>query len=135
MLIPSSRQKQGLSTLALMFSLGTVMCCALPLLLVALGFGSVVAAMTSGAPWLVTLSHYKAWTFAGSAAVLAVAGWSLYRPGRQCPREPALAKACARADRWSQRVWWGSALTWGLAIFCGLPLVAAATRATRSLGR
>ena len=34
-------------------------CCALPILLVALGMGSAVAAMVSALPWLVTVSQYK----------------------------------------------------------------------------
>ncbi|MEG3190960.1 hypothetical protein [Lysobacter sp. D1-1-M9] len=121
----SSRHKQGLSALTLLFSLGTLLCCALPLLLVALGLGSAVAVMTSSAPWLVTLSQYKEWTFAGSALVLALAGWALYRPARSCPTDPVLASACARADRWSRRVWLGSVLIWagaGFVAFLWLPL-------------
>ena len=100
-----------------MFSLGTLLCCALPLLLVTAGLGSAVAALTSTAPWLVTLSHYKAWTFAVSAAALVLAGWALYRPGRSCPTDPVLAQGCARTDRWSRRMWWGSIVIWAGAAF------------------
>ena len=126
MSLSPTRRRQGLSSLALVFSLGTLLCCALPLLLVTVGFGSAVAALTSTAPWLVTFSHYKVWTFAVSAAALVLAGWALYRPGRSCPTDPVLAQACARADRWSRRVWWGSIVIWAGAAFVAylwLPLL------------
>ncbi|MBW3549341.1 MAG: hypothetical protein KY442_00565 [Proteobacteria bacterium] len=125
MSLSNSHGKQGLSAVTLLFSLGTLLCCALPLLLVTLGMGSVVAAMTSTAPWLVTLSQYKGWMFAGSALTLALAGWALYRAGRSCPGDPVLAAACARADRWSRRVWLGSVLIWvgaAFVAFLWLPL-------------
>lgn len=106
-----------MSVVALLFSLSTLLCCALPLLLVTLGLGSVVAALTSSAPWLVTLSHYKASTFAASALVLAIGGYALYRPGRSCPADPELAQACRRADRWSRCIWWGAVVLWSFAAF------------------
>ena len=120
-----SRQRQGLSSLALVVSLGTLLCCALPLLLVAVGLGSAVAALTANAPWLVTLSHYKTWMFAVSAVLIAIAGWALFRSGRRCPADPALANACARADRWSRLMWWSSIWIWagaGFVAFLWLPL-------------
>lgn len=91
----------GLGTLLL--SSGTLVCCALPILLVSVGLGATVAALTSAAPWLVALSAYKAWMFAGSAAALAAAAWIQYRPGRACPVDPRLAALCARTDRWNRR--------------------------------
>lgn len=117
---PASSVRQGgrsVSLVALLFSLSTLVCCALPLLLVTLGLGSVVATLTSSAPWLVTLSHYKAWTFATSALVLSIGGYALYRPGRSCPADLALADACRRADRWSRRIWWSAVVLWCFALF------------------
>jgi hypothetical protein len=58
--------------------LGTT-CCALPLTLVALGAGGAVASLASAAPWLIALSQYKAWTFAGTAALLGYAWWQASR--------------------------------------------------------
>ncbi|BAJ03206.1 hypothetical protein [Shewanella violacea] len=51
-------------------------CCALPILLLALGMGSAVAAMVSAMPWLVTVSQYKHITFTLTAFILA---YSFYR--------------------------------------------------------
>lgn len=96
------------SSAALLLTAGTAICCAVPILLVALGLGSAVAAMTSAAPWLVALSRYKLWIFAGAALALILAGVLLYRPGRSCPADPDLARACARIDRVSRTIWWVS---------------------------
>src|SRR6266478_1144537 len=59
-------QPEGLlGYLSLFTSLGTVLCCALPALLVLVGLGATVASVVvSSAPWLITLSRHKSWTFA-----------------------------------------------------------------------
>lgn len=113
----------GLGTLLL--STGTLVCCALPILLVSLGLGASVAALTSAAPWLVALSAHKEWIFAGSGFALAGAAFLLYRPGRVCPTEPRLAALCARADRWNRAVLAVSAVIWLIgfaAAFLWLPV-------------
>src|ERR1044072_9161894 len=56
--------------LSLFSSLGTQFCCALPSLLVLFGLGATVASALSAAPWLVTLSHHKNWTFAIAGALI-----------------------------------------------------------------
>src|ERR1700683_5653582 len=53
----------ALSYLSLFPSLGTLLCCALPSLLVLFGLGATVASILSEAPWLVTMSHHKHWVF------------------------------------------------------------------------
>ena len=44
---------------SLFTSVSTLLCCALPSLLVALGMGAVVAGLASDLPWLITMSKYK----------------------------------------------------------------------------
>lgn len=100
----------GLGTLLL--SAGTLVCCALPILLVSLGLGVSVAALTSAAPWLVVLSAHKGWVFTVSSIALVGAAVLLYRPGRACPTDPYLAALCARADRWNRAVLMISATVW-----------------------
>src|ERR1700684_761382 len=53
----------ALSFLSLFTSLGTLLCCALPSLLVLFGLGATVATILSEVPWLVDLSHHKNWVF------------------------------------------------------------------------
>lgn len=91
---------------------GTLICCAIPITLVSLGLGAVVASMASTAPWLVTLSMYKGWMFTLSGGLIAVSAWAVYRPGRACPNDPVLAAACERSDKWNKRFIWFSAAMW-----------------------
>lgn len=108
---------------ALLLAGGTLLCCALPILLVALGMGATVAAWVSAAPWLVTLSHFKAWLFAASGAALLGAAWFLHRPGRICPADARLARLCALADRWNRRVLALAGALWLLGAFAAYLLV------------
>ncbi len=107
-------------------SMGTLLCCALPITLVALGFGAVSAALFANLPFLAVLAHHKLWLFVISAAFLVLAAWALYRPGRACPTDPELAAQCARADRWNRRLFMISAGFWGIgfsAAYLALPLM------------
>lgn len=84
-------------TLSLFTSLGTLICCALPALLVTLGMGAALAGFISTAPWITTISDYKEYVFAGAGIMLALSTYLQWR-GRHapCPADPAKAKACAR---------------------------------------
>lgn len=84
-------------SLSLFTSLGTLICCALPALFVALGMGAVLAGLVSTMPWLVTLSEHKDIVFGVAVAMLVLASilqWrARYLP---CPADPLKAKACMR---------------------------------------
>ncbi|MCI0356781.1 MAG: hypothetical protein L0099_17360 [Acidobacteria bacterium] len=108
---------------ALLLASGTLLCCALPILLVTLGMGATVAAWVITAPWLVTLSHYKGWMFALSGAGLLAAGSLLYRPGRMCPTDARLARLCAVADRWNRRVLGLAGALWVIGAFAAYLLL------------
>ena len=101
----------------------TLTCCALPILLVALGLGSAVASIASAAPWLIALSMYKGWVFAISGALIAASAWAVYRSGRTCPSDPELAAACARADTWNRRFVWVAAAMWLIGFFFAFVLI------------
>lgn len=109
--------------LALFTSAGTMICCALPILLVTLGLGSAVVGLTGAFPWLVTLSSHKEWVFGVSAALLAVGGWMLYRRGRSCPTDPSLAQLCNRLDRWNRRIYWAGLGIWCVGFFAAFLLL------------
>lgn len=67
-----------LSYFSLFTSVSTLLCCALPSLLVLFGLGASVASMLSFLPWLVTLSHYKRVTFFVSGAFIALSFVNMY---------------------------------------------------------
>ncbi len=99
--------------LILFTSAATLLCCALPIVLVSLGMGAVVASVYGEyLPFLGLLGLHKNWTFGISAAVLALAGWLLHRPNRACPTHTKLAKACASAHQWNIRLYWLSVAVW-----------------------
>ncbi len=111
--------------IVLFTSSSTLICCALPILLVSLGLGAVSATLFASFPFLVTLAQYKTWMFSGSAVVLALTGWLLYRPGRACPTDPDLAEQCESAHRWNLRFFWVAAAVWmagAAAAYLSLPI-------------
>ncbi|HIF52086.1 MAG TPA: hypothetical protein EYQ42_11280 [Thiotrichaceae bacterium] len=98
-------------------STGTLLCCALPIILVSLGLGAVVAAIASNVPFLITLSLYKSWIFSVSGLLLLASGWLLYRSGRTCPTDPEIAALCTKAHQWNCRLYWISAGIWCVGFF------------------
>jgi len=118
-------KQTGLSWLTLFASGGTLICCALPIILVTLGLGATVAAFTSSFPLLVTIAQHKIWVFAGSGALLLLSGWLMYRPGRACPADPELGRLCDKTQVWNRRIYWTSVTLWGIgfvAAYLALPL-------------
>lgn len=111
--------------LALFATTGTLVCCAIPIMLVTLGMGATVATLTRNFPLLITLSQYKTTVFIASGLLLGLSGWLLYWPGRACPTEPSLAEMCNRAQLWNRRLLWSSTIVWGVGFFAAylaLPL-------------
>jgi hypothetical protein len=97
--------------MSLFTSLGTLLCCALPSLLVLVGLGATVASVVSAAPWLISLSRHKNWTFA--VAGLLIAGNFVYvfriapkmkAAGQSCPVDQP--NACGPASRMSRVILW-----------------------------
>lgn len=116
---------KALSWFTLFASSGTLICCALPIILVTLGMGATVAALTSALPFLIVLSQYKIWVFIFSGLMLSVSAWFIYRPNQSCPTDPQQALACATAKTWNKRIYWFSTIIWGIgffAAFLALPL-------------
>ncbi len=94
------------SWLALFASSGTLVCCALPALLVALGAGAALSTLVSVVPGLVWLSEYKGLVFGIAGALLALSGALQWRNRfAPCPTDPALRHACLRTRKISARVY------------------------------
>jgi mercuric ion transport protein len=106
--------------------LGTTVCCALPITLVALGLGSVVASLVGAAPWLVALSAHKAWVFLLAGVLLAANYHVLYRAGGVACEPGGLCDPTTRSGRWMRRTFWGAVAMYAIAVFAAylsLPLV------------
>jgi hypothetical protein len=93
----AQRPTSALAWLALFTSFGTLICCALPAMLVTLGAGAVVAGLVTAMPQIVALSVYKDYVFAGAGALLLIAAGARFAArNAPCPAESAAADACRR---------------------------------------
>ena len=100
---------RGTALLSIFTSAGTLICCALPAALVALGAGAALTALVGAVPQLVWLSEHKDALFAVAAAMLALAGLMQWRARTApCPIDPAQRAACLSARRLSRGVYLGS---------------------------
>ncbi|VAW53615.1 hypothetical protein MNBD_GAMMA06-254 [hydrothermal vent metagenome] len=123
--VQSKDYSQRFGWLTLFASSGTLICCALPIILVTLGMGATVAAMTSALPFLIVLSQHKIWVFILSGLMLAVSAWFIYRPNQSCPVDSQQARICQTSKIWNKRIYWFSVIIWGVgffAAFVALPL-------------
>ena len=98
--------------LTLFLSLGTLVCCVLPIIFVALGLGTVIAALISQYPIVVVFSQHKIWIFLVSALLLLFCTWLLWRSERSCPADPGLAAACNKIQMWNKRIFWVAVIIW-----------------------
>ena len=114
-----------LSYFSLFTSLSTLVCCALPSLLVLLGLGATVASVLSSLPWLVTLSHHKGLTFSISGVLIALSFFNMYYLAPKLRKEACDAddpNACADVSRSSKVLLWVSAAIYAMGFFVAFVL-------------
>ncbi|MDH5178667.1 MAG: hypothetical protein OEZ39_19990 [Gammaproteobacteria bacterium] len=125
MSIDNMKNERHVTLLALFTSLSTLVCCALPIILVSLGLGATYAAITDTIPLLITLGKYKAVTFTLAGILISASLWFTFRPGRACPSDPQLAQHCSRIQIWNKRLLILAATAWCIGFFAAylaLPL-------------
>jgi hypothetical protein len=104
--LAESRAGWWTSLLSLFASSSTLVCCALPALLVALGAGAALSSLVSVFPQVVWLSEHKLGLFGGAGLALAVSGWlQWHNRMAPCPTDRALRDACLSTRRMSLRLW------------------------------
>ena len=95
--------------LSLFTSSGTVLCCALPALLVSVGAGAALSSLITVFPQLVILSIYKIPIFIGAFMMLIISGILQYRSRNlPCPADKNLANACTRTRKISLIIYFTS---------------------------
>ena len=119
--VQRARRTALLNYFSLFGSFSTLICCALPSVLVLLGMGTSVASLLSAAPWLVNLSRHKIWTFSIAGVLIAMSFVMTYliaprlRQGEVCDaNDPA---TCGGVSKISRVILWGSALIWSCGFF------------------
>ena len=104
--------------LSLFTSAGTLICCALPALMVSLGMGAALAGLLSDFPQIVWLSQHKTAVFGAAAFMIALAGVMMWQARRlPCPADPQKAKACARLRKISWAIYGFSVLAFATGVF------------------
>lgn len=100
-----------LEIITILSSFSTLLCCALPALLVSIGAGAVLASLVTAVPQLVWISEHKIPVFAFAGLMLAVSAFHSFRSrSAPCPVDPARAKSCLRLRRLSALVFGLSAV-------------------------
>jgi mercuric ion transport protein len=122
-LAPERRARRAalLNYFSLFSSFSTLICCALPSVLVLLGLGTTVASLLSAAPWLVSLSRHKIWTFSIAGTLIAASFVMTYviaprlQTGEACAADDPTT--CGEVSKASRFVLWSSALIWSGGFF------------------
>jgi mercuric ion transport protein len=122
-LAPEQRARRAavLNYFSLFSSFSTLICCALPSVLVLAGMGTAVASLLSVAPWLVSLSRHKIWTFSIAGTLIAASFAMTYvvaprlQRGQVCAVDDPIT--CGEVSKLSKVVLWGSAVIWSAGFF------------------
>jgi hypothetical protein len=102
-----------ISYLSLFTSTGTIFCCALPSLLVAIGMGASFAGLVGAFPQIVWLSENKMIVFTLSGLMILLSAFITYsNRNAPCPIDPKKALACKYSRMWSIRLLFFSGLIW-----------------------
>lgn len=111
--VAESRASLWSSVLSLFASSSTLVCCALPALLVALGAGAALSSLVAVFPQVVWLSEHKEGVFVFAGAAMAASGALQWRHrNAPCPTDPALRRACLRTRQVSRRAYGFSAVVY-----------------------
>lgn len=119
------RKNVFVSFFSLFTSMSTLICCALPALLVSLGLGATMVGLVSTFPQLIWLSEHKWLVFGLSAVMLSLSAFMQYRARfLPCPIDPDAARACTRARKVSSRITIFSIVVWVIGFtFAVIPLL------------
>ena len=95
--------KKIVNFLTLFSSVGTLLCCALPVTLVALGAGSVMASLVVNVPGLIWISVNKIAVFIFAGLMLLVSSYVQSQSKfRACPVDEELNNVCKETKDWSK---------------------------------
>ena len=92
-------------TLSLFASASTLLCCALPALLITVGAGAVMAGLTATFPGIILLSANKGPLFIASGLLLGLSAFMQWQTrNAPCPADPEQAAACIRLRALGRRL-------------------------------
>ena len=109
---------QKANILSLFTSGSTLICCALPATLVAIGSAATLTALVGNFPQLVWISEHKPLVFGLAGAMLAIAGYLQWQArNAPCPADPTLAAVCTRTRKNALLIYWLSVTIFAVGAF------------------
>ncbi|MES2635969.1 MAG: hypothetical protein V4605_01495 [Pseudomonadota bacterium] len=104
--------------LSLFTSGSTLICCALPATLVAIGSAATLASLVSNFPQLIWISEHKLLVFGLAGAMLVIAGYLQWQArNAPCPIDPTLAAVCTKTRKNALRIYWLSVVIFAIGVF------------------
>ena len=101
---------------ALLSSSSTLLCCALPAILVSMGAGAVFASVISVFPALTAVSRFKVEITVVTFIILVAVGILHLKTAKMpCPADPGLGRACLKTRKRSRIVYYLSCSVFGTA--------------------
>ncbi len=106
-----------LSFFGLFASISTILCCALPIILVTLGMGAAFASLTSSFPALIWLAERSGYIFILAIIFLVIAGYFIFLRPQSCPADQNLAKICLKTKKINNIIWLISVTILAISLF------------------
>lgn len=104
--------------LSLFTSFGTLMCCAIPALMVAIGAGAALAGLVTAVPQLVWISEHKTLVFTVAGIMIVISGILQWlNRNAPCPTDPIQAKACTRLRKTGLWIYLSSIVVYAIGFF------------------
>ncbi len=109
---------QKANILSLFTSGSTLICCALPATLVAIGSAATLTSLISNFPQLIWISEHKPLVFGLAGAMLAIAGYLQWQArNAPCPADPILAMVCTKTRKNALMIYWLSVAIFSVGAF------------------
>lgn len=109
---------QKANILSLFTSGSTLICCALPATMVAIGSAATLTSLVSHFPQLIWISEHKALVFSLAGAMLAIAGYLQWQVrNAPCPADLSLAAVCTKTRKNALMIYWISVAIFSLGAF------------------
>ena len=106
-----------LSFFGLFTSVSTILCCALPIILVFLGMGSVFASLTEHFPFITWLSKKSIHLFIIAIIFLLISGYFIFIKNKTCPANKKLANICSKTTKFNKIIWFLSVIILVISFF------------------
>tara|TARA_B100000214_G_C23923260_1_gene607108 strand:+ start:484 stop:861 length:378 start_codon:yes stop_codon:yes gene_type:complete len=105
----NNKESSNLGIISLIASSSTLICCALPALLVMIGAGASLASLTNVFPQLIVISQYKIYISIVTLIILLIAGVFIKKSNSlPCPVDPLLRSICLKTRKRSKVLYYAS---------------------------